>query len=202
MAIPSRPEAAALLLSLHPAAGLLEHCVVTADVAAFLADAMARAGRPVDRAVVEAASLLHDLDKALPPDDPLRALGHGHAGARWLDAHGHAELSAAVDTHPVDRLAGRPYADWAASTTLEQRLVAYADKRSQRRVVTLDERFARWGRRHPEAAGMLALARARAAELESEVCGLAGVRPDEVRRLRWAEAAVGDARTDRRRVAS
>lgn len=202
MAIPSRPEAAALLLSLRPAAGLLEHCVVTADVAAFLAGAMARAGRPVDRALVEAASLLHDLDKALPADDPLRALGHGHAGARWLEAHGHAELAPAVDTHPVGRLTEQAYADWVTATTLEQRLVAYADKRSERRVVTLDERFERWSRRHPEAAELLAVARERAAELEAEACGLAGVRPDEVVRLAWAEAALREARVARGEPAS
>jgi putative nucleotidyltransferase with HDIG domain len=202
MAIPSRPQAAALLLSLRPASGLLEHCMVTADVAAFLADAMARAGRPLDQALVETASLLHDLDKALPADDPLRALGHGHAGARWLEAHGHAELAPAVDTHPVGRLTEQPYADWVAATTLEQRLVAYADKRSQRRLVTLDERFARWNRRHPEAAELLATARERAEELESEMCGLAGVRSDEVRRLAWAEDAVREADPGRREAVS
>lgn len=194
MAIPSRPDAAGLLVSLRPAAGLLEHCVVTADVASFLAQAMGRAGHPVDQAVAEAASLLHDLDKALAPDDPLRALGHGHAGARWLEEHGYAELAPSVDTHPVGRLVDQPYADWAAATSLEQRLVAYADKRSQRRVVSLDERFARWLRRHPDGAASLALARERAAELEAEVCGLARVTPDEVRRSAWAEDAVGAAR--------
>lgn len=164
--------------------------MVTADIASFLAAAMAREGHLVDRTLVETASLLHDLDKALPADDPLRALGHGHAGGRWLEEHGHAELAPAVDTHPVGRLVEQSPAEWHATTTLEQRLVAYADKRSQRRVVTLDERFDRWVRKHPEWAADLALARQRAGELEAEICGLAGVRPDEVRRLPWAEDAI------------
>ncbi|MFN8519865.1 MAG: HD domain-containing protein [Chloroflexota bacterium] len=168
--------------------------MVTADVASFLAEAMARAGHPVDRTLVETASLLHDLDKALPADDPLRALGHGHAGARWLEERGHAELAPSVDTHPVGRLVEQSPAEWRATTTLEQRLVAYADKRSQRRVVTLDERFDRWVRKHPEGAADLALARERAADLEAELCELAAVRPDEVRRLPWAEDAVRMAR--------
>ena len=71
--------------------------------------------------LVEAAALLHDLDKALPSDDPLRALGHGHAGARWLDERGYEELAPAVDSHPVGRLTDQPYEDWVPATTLEQR---------------------------------------------------------------------------------
>lgn len=151
---------------------------------------------------METAALLHDLDKALPADDPLRALGHGYAGARWLEEHGHAELSPAVATHPVGRLIERPYPEWVAATTFEQRLVAYADKRCERRVVSLDERFARWNRRHPEAIDVLALARERASDLEDEVCGMAGIRPDEVRRLPWAEDAMRRWRGDPQQAAS
>lgn len=146
--------------------------------------------------------MLHDLDKALPVDDPLRALGHGHAGARWLEAHGYAELAPAVASHPVGRLAEQPYPDWVAATTLEQRLVAYADKRSERRVVSLDARFARWTRKHPDAADVIALARERAAELEAEVCDLVRITPDDVRRAPWAEDAIHEARRARRREAS
>ncbi len=202
MAIPSRLDAAGQLLSLRPVDGILEHSMVTADVASFLATAVDRAGRPVDGALVDTASLLHDVDKAFPMDDPLRALGHGHAGARWLASQGYPELAPAVDSHPVGRLVDQPYPDWIAATTLEQRLVAYADKRSQRRVVTLDERFDRWVRRHPEATEQLALARARAGELETEVCGLARVHPDEIERLAWAEEAVALARRAQGRAAS
>ncbi len=163
---------------------------------------MDRAGHRVDGVLVETAALLHDLDKALPMDDPLRALGHGHAGARWLETNGYPELAPAVDSHPVGRLVEQPYAAWVAATTLEQRLVAYADKRSQRHIVSLDERFERWVRKHPEAAEQLALARARAAELEAGICELAGVRPDEVRREPWAEAAIRMARPEPDRAVS
>ncbi len=202
MTIPTRLEAAGLLLALRPVNGILEHSMVTADVASFLAEAMAREGHPVDRALVESASLLHDLDKALPSDDPLRAMGHGHAGARWLETNGLEELAPAVDSHPVGRLSEQPYADWVAATTLEQRLVAYADKRSQRRVVTLDERFARWTRKHPESTDQLASARVHAIQLETELCELAGVRADEVARRTWAEDAVRAARRGEERAAS
>ena len=149
----------------------------------------------MDRALVEAAALLHDLDKALPADDPLRALGHGHAGAQWLREQGCIELAPAVDSHPVGRLTEQPYPDWVRATTLEQRFVAYADKRAQRRVVTLDERFSRWTRKHPDMDAQLADARERAGQLEQEVCALAGVAPADVRRHRWAAAALREAAT-------
>jgi putative nucleotidyltransferase with HDIG domain len=195
MTIPSRLDAAALLLSFRPVEGILEHSMVAADVASFLAEALLRGGHRVDRSIVEAAALLHDIDKALAMTDPLRALGHGHAGARWLEEHGYAELAPAVDAHPVGRLTEQPYADWVAATSIEQRLVAYADKRSQDRLVTLDERFERWRRKHRGMSRILDLGRERAAELEAEVCGLAGIGPGEVQRLRWAEDAIRDARS-------
>jgi hypothetical protein len=124
----------------------------------------------------------------------LRALGHGHAGARWLELHGHQEVAPAVASHPVGRLLEQPYPEWVAATSLEQRLVAYADKRSQQQVVSLDERFDRWVRRHPESTEQLAQARERARRLELEVCDLAGLRPGDIRRLAWAEEALRTAR--------
>jgi hypothetical protein len=60
--------------------------------------------------------------------------------------------------------------------------------------VSLDERFARWRRKHSGMTAALAVGRERAAELESEICGLAHIEPDDVRRLPWAEEAVREAR--------
>lgn len=184
--VPTHAAAAALLLSLSPSKWLRRHATAVADVASFLAVGALREGHLVDRDLIETAALLHDLDKALPMDDPLRALGHGHAGARWLEARDHAELAPAVDSHPVGRLTDTPYEQWVAVTTIEQRIVAYADKRAQQRLVSLDERFARWVRRHPDHAEELAVARERAGCLEAEICAYAGVAPTEVRRNRWA----------------
>jgi hypothetical protein len=160
---------------------------------------------PIDRRLVEAAALLHDTDKVLPADDPARALRHGEGSAAWLTRAGHPELARAVANHPVTRLAdAEAYRRWAAFATREERIVAYADKRASQRVETLDSRFARWRRRHPptvvdgrasgwDEATYLAI-RSRAGRLEADVCRAAGVTPDEVRRLRWAGAALAAAR--------
>src|SRR5215210_4842944 len=142
MAVPSRAEAVGGLLDLEPPGWLVEHSSAVAEVAAFLVDRCLRRGRELDRTLVEAAALLHDVDKALAEAEPLRRLGHGAAGAAWLTERGNAELAPAVANHPVSMFSddGR-YAAWVAGASLEARIVAYADKRATRDVVSLDERF-------------------------------------------------------------
>jgi HD superfamily phosphodiesterase len=195
MTVPGRVEAAALLLSLDPPTWFLHHARAVAEVAAWLAarPGAAPTGREVDRPLVEAAALLHDVDKLLPSDAPEKALPHGEGSAAWLTRQGHPELGPAIAGHPVTRLiAADRYRSWITSATREERIVAYADKRAGQRLEPMAERFASWARRYPGAwsAAEVAVARRRAAELESDVCGAAGVTPAEVRRLRWTSAAL------------
>jgi putative nucleotidyltransferase with HDIG domain len=193
MTVPDRIEAARLMRSLEPPDWLLRHSRAVAEVAAFLAARTAQQGVPVDRRLAESAALLHDADKALPPDDPLRSLGHGHGSARWLELRGFPELAIAVEHHPVTRLRdGTWFESWLEESRAEDRIVAYADKRAQQRLVSLDERFNGWRRRHPVKWDDRAVAevRRRADRLESIVCEAAGVRADEVRRQPWTIAAL------------
>lgn len=139
---------------------------------------------------METAALLHDLDKALPADHELRPLGHGHAGARWLTEHGYSELAPAVANHPVTRLGDASHSTLEAFATREERIVAYADKRAAQRLGSMDKRFARWRRRHPEQGARLTLARERADRLERDVCDAAGIEPGKVSRLSWVKAAM------------
>jgi putative nucleotidyltransferase with HDIG domain len=201
MAVPTRTEAVRLLLSLSPSPRLLAHVTVVAEVASFLALRAGQQGVALDRRLVEAAALLHDVDKALPVRHPLRALGHGTAGASWLAEHGHPELARAVERHPVMRLAEDGADEWLATAPLEERIVAYADKRATSRLRSLDERFARWTARHPDYAGSLTAAHARARQLETAVCGAAGIPPARVQRLRWVDGAIARA-VDRGLVAA
>jgi hypothetical protein len=161
-----------------------------AEVAAFLGAAMVRRGVLVDAAAVDAAALLHDLDKMLPDDDPLKALGHGAAGAEWLRRRGYAELAPAVASHPVMELGtAATYDEWADRAGLIGRVVTYADKRARQDVVTLTDRFARWHARYPDSP-KLDEADARALLLEAEICGLAGIQPEDVLRQRWVTGAL------------
>ena len=201
MTVPGRIEAAHLLRSLDPPAWHVRHSRAVAEVAAFLVARTAVRGRSVDRRLVEAAALLHDADKALPRDDPLRALPHGTGSAAWLAHLGHAELGPLVADHPVTRLLDGPWFErWLASAAPEAHIVAYADKRAGQRLESLDARFASWRRRYPrfdaegrtvgwDDAAVVAV-RDRVARLEALVCGHAGVAPGSVRRLPWTAAAL------------
>ena len=100
MTVPSRAAAAALLLSLDPPPWALRHARTVAEVAAWLAARIERQGIAVDRPAVEAAGLLHDVDKLLAADDPARALPHGEGSAAWLTRCGHPELARLVANHP------------------------------------------------------------------------------------------------------
>ena len=194
MSIPTRSEAAQVLRDLNSPDWLLEHSAAVADVASFLARRIDERGHAIDVTLVEAAALLHDVDKALPSNDPLRGLGHADAGAAWLRERGHDELARAVAGHPVMRLTeDERYEFWIRDALVEERVVAYADKRSRQDLVTLDDRFAYWLERHGDNEQMR-VARERAEKLEAEVCSAAGIAPDQVERARWAEAELERAR--------
>ena len=137
--MPGRVDAAALLLSLDPPPWFVRHARAVAEVAGWLAARIDARGTPVDRRLVESAALLHDADKALPPDDPARALPHGDGSAAWLTRQGHPELARAVANHPVTRMRdGERYKRWAAFASREERIVAYADRRAEQRLVSMD----------------------------------------------------------------
>ena len=196
MSVPSRHDAAALLLSLQPPDRLVGHSAAVAEVASFLAGRAVARGTRLDQTLVETAALLHDVDKALPRDHPLLTMGHGEAGAAWLAEQGHRELGPAVAGHTVTLLTDeRRYPRWAAEASLEARVVAYADKRARQEIVSLEERFDTWLERHPEHGDGLRRGLDRARRLEQEVCALAGVEPDAVGRAPWVDEvlrSVGD----------
>jgi hypothetical protein len=174
---------------------------VVAEVAAWLAARTAARGEAVDRGIVEAGALLHDVDKLLPASDPARRLRHGDGSADWLTRQGHPELAPIVADHPVTRLVATTFETWLERASPAARIVAYADKRAGQRLVPMRVRFESWARRYPDAPGWDAAVRAevagRAARLEATVCRGAGVRPEEVRRLRWTGRALRAAATGR-----
>jgi len=202
MTVPGRIEAAALLLSLDPPPWFIRHARAVAEIAGWLGVRAAAAGASVDRRLVEAAALLHDVDKLVGAMDPGAGQPHGDGSATWLAARGHDELGPAVTWHAVTRLAdGDAFAAWLAAADAEALLVAYADKRAGQRLESMDARFASWARRYPpreDGAGWdraaIAAVRARAARLEADACALAATPATAVGRLRWTGPAMRKAR--------
>jgi hypothetical protein len=197
MTVPSRREAVDILLSLEPPAWFLRHSCSVAEVAAWLALRASQNGVALDRPLVDAAALLHDLDKLPAPGRAAGGLRHGAGSAAWLAERGHAELGPAIEGHPVTLLAdGEWFAEWLRTAGPEALIVAYADKRAGQRLESMADRFGSWERRYPpeERAGRarggwdsatIEATWRRAEQIELRVCELAGVAPDEVGRLRW-----------------
>ena len=156
---------------------------------------------------MEAAALLHDVDKLERVKPQVSGLVHGVGSADWLARQCYPELGPAIVGHPVTRLADGPwFMNWIASASPEALIVAYADKRAGQRLESMAERFASWERRYPPAdrAGparaswtseTLREVRQRAEEIERRVCALAAASPADVRRLEWTDRALAAARS-------
>lgn len=107
--------------------------------------------------------------------------------------------------HPVTNLADEAWFNtWFAAASIEALIVAYADKRAGQKLEAMADRFASWESRYPPdprtdregvwSVKTLAAVRKRAGILEARVCWLAGVAPEDVRRLEWTSAAIREAR--------
>jgi HD superfamily phosphodiesterase len=206
MSVPSRRESAALLISLEPPPWHLRHSRAVAETSAWLAWRATRAGRSLDRRLVEAAALLHDVDKLDRVKPEVIGLAHAEGSADWLARQGYPELGPLIVGHPVTRLADAAWFDgWIRTATPEALIVAYADKRAGQRLESMAERFASWERRYPPAeraerargtwtAETVENVRRRADEMERRACELAAVAPGDVGRLEWTRRAIAAAR--------
>lgn len=141
MNIPSRKDCYRIICRIGMRDNIFSHSLQVSRVATFLADAMIRSGKTINRQMVEAAALLHDITKTR---SLLTGEAHDLTGARVLDCMGYGEIGDIVRQHV--RFDARP----SPPFIMEGQLVHYADKRVLHdRVVTLEERhrdvLARYG---------------------------------------------------------
>ena len=180
MAVPDRSTARRLLHDEGLPDGIVVHSEGVARVAVAAAGLVAEARIPVDGALVEAAALLHDIDKV-----EIRRTGgdHGVVGARRLEAMGYPELAMPVASHPITALLDddRYPIGWPSV------LVAVADRHVAQEFMTVDDRLDDMKRRHPQHADSIEAARRPAHALEEELAEVTGLSVDAlVDRLRAA----------------
>jgi len=111
------------------------HSMQVNRVAMFLAGKLREKGFPVNMRLVDAASLLHDIDKhyILQYGDEY---SHGAEGARMLEEMGYPEVAPVVRKHVLCNLTRESLDTW------EEKIVHYADMRVTRdRIVPLEERI-------------------------------------------------------------
>lgn len=185
MAIPDREAARALLAGYELPDGIVVHSEGVRRVAVAAAGLVAEAGIPVDGALVEAAALLHDIDKPR-----VRRSGgeHGVVGARMLSHAGHPELAMPVASHPLIALLDddRFPIGWPSV------LVAVADRHVAGEFMTIDQRLDDMRARYPQHAAQIEAARRPAHALEAQVAEVVRMAPDEfvvVLRRAWETGA-------------
>jgi len=183
VAIPDRLTARRLLDEADLPDGIVRHSEGVARVARAAAALLAEAQIPIDGALVEAAALLHDIDKG-----EIRRTGgeHGIVGARQLEAAGYEELAIPIASHPVNALLDeeRFPIGWPSV------VVAVADRHVAQDFVTIDERLDDMKSRHPEHAADIEAARRPSHALEAELAEVVDLTVDElVDRLRAAWTA-------------
>lgn len=114
------------------------HVALVRSVALYFAHELARGqGIIVDERLLEAAALLHDIDKNIPR---LPGEVHPQTGVRILKQLGFNSVSSLVANHSVHAIL---YAD-TKPQTWEQKFLFLADKMVKDSVISVDERFHLW----------------------------------------------------------
>lgn len=133
------------ILEKHNAVGrVMEHSKMVAKVAVFLAKELKKTGEKIDVNLLEAAALLHDIDKLQTLDNDEN---HGIIGSEML-AKDYPEVSQLVRNHIFSFLMNNGDTSW------EQKILNYSDARVQEdEVVSLNERFEYGRNRYPDQVG-------------------------------------------------
>ena len=133
MQIPPRNECLHLLSSINMPEHIKDHSKLVCDVALVLTDGLIAAGIDINRKLVRASALLHDITK---PRSFKTGENHAQTGGNYLTELGFPEVGEIVRQHVMlDEY-------FEAINPSEAEIVNYADKRVLHdKVVPLDERM-------------------------------------------------------------
>lgn len=130
MGFPSREQAIELLRENNCSAKVIKHCQVVADLALEIACRLQIKGLKVDLAQVEVGALLHDVGRS-----KTHSVDHGVVGAQIAELAGLPEsVVRIIERHVGGGISAEEARrfGWQAGvyvpTTLEEKIVSYADK--------------------------------------------------------------------------
>jgi len=155
------------------------HVELVARVAMALANYF-----PVDKKLLFAAALLHDIDKAAPK---LPGERHPDAAVRILREEGMNEVADVVRTHPLHAILNPTI----CPTTWEQKLLYLADKMVKYEIIGVDRRFALWRDEHlsKDVQHVIDECYPKVKKLEQEVFNIAGISFDDIKNSRTFSSA-------------
>lgn len=115
------------------------HVEEVARLSMFLADKLITKGIKIDKPLLEAACLLHDIDKNIT-----RKIGevHPQTAARVLNEFGFGEVARLVEYHSVHFILDPK----TSPKTWEEKILFLADKMTKYEVIGLEHRFKLWYR--------------------------------------------------------
>ncbi len=149
------------------------HVAFVARVAMFFATKF-----QVNKKLLLAAALLHDIDKNIPNFSGER---HPDTAVRILKEEGMDEVAAIVKTHPLHAILDPSI----VPKTLEEKILYLSDKMVKYDIVGVDGRFALWrAEKLPsEARALLEHAYPKVKDLEQEIFSLAAVTQEDIAKL-------------------
>ena len=129
--IPSKSECLDILAKNKTPSNVIEHCKAVCKVAEEIADNLIKKGISVNRDLVVASALLHDIEREKKE--------HIIEGAKLIRKMGFPKVAKVISKHSLYKIENplkQPH-------TCEEKIVFYADKRVKgSKVVSLEERFA------------------------------------------------------------
>ncbi|MAE42934.1 hypothetical protein CMO93_04125 [Candidatus Woesearchaeota archaeon] len=130
MNIPSKEECLAILNKNNTPSNVVEHCKAVCNVAEEIAEKLIKKGVKVNKELVVASALLHDIERAKE--------NHVVIGANLLKRMGFPEIAEIVKKHSLYKNSE----EGVQLRTIEEKIVFYADKRVKgKKVVSLEGRF-------------------------------------------------------------
>lgn len=138
MRIPSKAECVRILKKHKVPQNIIGHSLAVSGMSLEVADAVASRGVPVDRELVLAGAILHDIAKAGEGD-------HLREGAVILRELGFHRVADVVERHGIGSLT-----DDNKPQSIEDKIVHYADKRVvEDKIVSIEERFDYLAEKYP-----------------------------------------------------
>lgn len=128
--IPSKEQCLQILKNNKTPSNVIEHCKAVARIAGEIAGKLIKKGRKVNKELVVAGALLHDIERHKD--------NHVARGAELVKKLGYPEVAKVVLKHTLYKVEIREN----QPHTFEEKIVFYADKRVKNdKVVSLEERY-------------------------------------------------------------
>ena len=128
--IPTKKQCLEILKKNKTPSNVIEHCKAVCIVAEEIADKLIKKGIKVNKKLVIAASLLHDIER--------EKKNHVVEGANLLRKMGFQEVAEVMSKHSLYKIEN----PLQQPNTYEEKIVFYADKRAKNdKIVSMDERF-------------------------------------------------------------